>query len=354
MSRKNVITIPIGIHNEYKLSVVKGDAEGNPIAGTERDLTGWFDNLITDVGMDNFGVLLGTTTGMPTNWGRGLRVGSGSNPPAFTDTNLQTIVASTVTKTSSSYSRNLAASPPYVTRTNTYQFGVGVAAGNLTEVGLVGATNDSSGANGALNNSTTCSTRALILDGGGLPTTVTVLSDEILNVTCKQNLYIPGDVSSSITPTGGVVGSIAYVLRPAEIDTNPASNVLGWGGASNDTGWDFNITPGGTYVGAVAFVGASSAIGINTAAPSGTQVPYGPTIGNYVKAAYVPGNWYIDVTASWGLGAAGTGINDVNGIGAMQLGIQCCAFQLGFTPRMVKTEVMLFDATVRVAWYRYP
>lgn len=346
MSRKIHFEIKFGLYNEYKLSVAKADSEGAEILGTRKDVTGWFHNLITNTGLENYGVLTGI------NWGRGCRVGSGSATPAFTDTNLQSIIATTVDRLAgATHSRNLAASPAYVEKVVTYRFAVGVAAGVLAEVGIVGATSDGSGAGGALNAATPCGTRALILDGGGSPTTVTVLSDEILDVTCRQRLYMPGDVTGTITPTGGVAGPIDYVIRPCEVDQDPATNDGGWGGSATAYGWEFTHRESGGYGENGPYVGASSAIGATTGEPAGTKISGSP--GTYSTLAYVAASHYRDVKQTYGLGTALTGINNASGIGAYMICYNCCSFQIGFTPRMVKTQEMLFDITFRLAWARY-
>lgn len=347
MSRE--IRIPIGVYNEYKLSVMKGDADGNPIPGTRRDVTGWFHNLITDTGLENFGNALSVS---PINWARGCRVGEGNTPPVFADTNLQDIVATTVTKLSIVYSRDTGATPPYVQRETIYRFATGVAAGNLTEVGLVGASSDGSGSGGALNVSTTCSTRALILDGV-TPTTVTVLSDEILDVTARQRLYVPDDVAGIITPTGGVVSDIDYVIRACEIDQGPTTNQGGWGGGASDTGWDFTDRDTSGHGENAFYVGASSAIGANTASPAGTKVDVDEADGVVTTLSYVAASHYRDIKMTAGLGTALTGINNADGIGAVMMSYGSCSFQIGFTPRMVKTSDMQFDITLRLAWARY-
>lgn len=167
----------------YKIEAVQAD-------GRRRLLADWFPNLITNIGLDQLGStavdIFGTCV-----------VGSGNATPAFTDTALQAIVGSTTTQ--NSQTRTAAASSPYFgTTTIVYNFAMGTATGNLSEVGL-GPT------------STTLFSRALILDGSGNPTTITVLSSESLFVTYQLNQFIPlADVTGSITIAGT---SYSYTLR---------------------------------------------------------------------------------------------------------------------------------------------
>src|SRR5690606_7101161 len=151
--------------------------------------------------------------------------GSGNSAPTTSDTNLQSIIATTTDFTFVGLSRQLAVAPYYIEKTTMYRFGVGAAAGNVAEVGLVAATSDSA----ALNAATQVVTRALVVDSTGNPIVVTVLSDEILDVTVRQRLYIPDDVTGTIVPAGGVSGPIDYVIRPCEVDQNPSINQGGWG-----------------------------------------------------------------------------------------------------------------------------
>lgn len=336
MCRELVFPVSVGLHNEYKLTTHKADAQGNPIPGTERDRTGWFHNLITDHGLNQFGVLRNSFT----NWARGCRVGSGNSTPTTSDTNLQATIATTNNFIYVGLSRQLAEAPYYIEKTTMYRFGVGAAAGNVAEVGLVAGTSDSE----ATNPATQVVTRALVVDSNGDPIVVTVLADEILDVTVRQRLYIPGDVTGTIVPAGGVSGAIDYVIRPCYVNRNPAgTNLPGWGDEyTTHNCWNFGLRQQ-----AAAFTGASSGIQGITDGPTGTKVSV-PSAG-YTSPPYIPNSYYTDVQAAYGLDMA----NDPSGIGAMMLPFGSCSFQIGFTPRIMKTSDHLFDITLRLTWGRY-
>lgn len=342
------IELHVGLKNDYKLTTHKAGPDGQPLIGTAKDVSAWSPNLITDTGLNNYGVFPGYL-----NWARGCRIGSGNATPAISDTNVQSLIATTVTLVSTVINRELAGDSPYIEMVTIYRFPVGTATGNVAEVALVGSTGDHSSTGGAMNPGTAVSTRALVVDGDGFPVVVEVLADEILDVTVRQRLYLPGDVVGTITPSGGISGPIEYVIRPCEVDQNPSTNLAGWGieyfGGSKS--WSFEKRESAGYGEWSAFVGANSAIGAITASPAGTKV--GAGAGQTVQAPYIPGSHYFSVKHSYPLGTANTGINNAAGIGAHMVSFGSCSFQIGYTPRIVKTADMLFDITFKLSWGRY-
>src|SRR5690606_21768174 len=156
-------------------AVVSKDAECNQVI----EDTGFFDNLITNTGMNRVGEVTTNTNNTATAFGNlcgRFVVGSGSAAPQFTDTALQNPVAfasanPVLDNESSNYERG------WYEITVRHQFGQGQAAGNLSEIGI-----QHTSASGPL------WSRALILDGQGSPTTITVLPDDFL--TCYYTLRI--------------------------------------------------------------------------------------------------------------------------------------------------------------------
>jgi len=177
------------VAGEYKLVAVQPD-------GTERILANWFPNLITNAGLNR----MGTASDYTNN----CQVGTGSTTPQFTDTALVSSLAaqSSVTTTSTSE----ATAPLYQrTITKRFRFNTGVATGNLTEVGVGWATTGS------------LFSRALILDGSGNPTTVTVLSTETLDVYYRLTIYpYINDITGTIELGGE---EYSYTMRAASLDT---------------------------------------------------------------------------------------------------------------------------------------
>jgi len=166
MTNKFALKAAVELKGRYKLRVHDG-------RGNNRLETDWFDNLITDNGLN----LIGETKDFLANFS----VGSGSTAPANSDTALVSEVAttgSTASATVGSVSRSIDAVQRECSIIREYEFGEGVAAGNLSEIGI-----------GWYN--TNLFSRALILDGALSPTTITVLSNEFLTVTYELVINQP-------------------------------------------------------------------------------------------------------------------------------------------------------------------
>ena len=176
----------LGLEGFYTMRVIRPD-------GTCRHES-TFSNLILTQGLNRLG------TG---GFGGYVHVGSGSTAPLVTDTAMQSSVA--VTNSHRNTQVGIAAAAPYYGWSRrTYRFAEGVAAGNLSEVGIGWGT----GSN--------LFSRALIKDSFGDPTTITVLSDEILDVSYEIRVYAPTeDVTFDVDITGS--GTHSCLLRSAAV-----------------------------------------------------------------------------------------------------------------------------------------
>lgn len=177
----------IGVQGRFKIEAIRPD-------GTVRELAPWQDNLITDIGLNTMGGW--QYRDMPADPGsnyvsddatRYCWVGSGSTPPQFTDTAPAQFVRATSNVISTAVSRSQPTDTVHYTGgKRVFQFNVGEATGNLTEVGL---------SNGRHTNITGTYklymfSRALIKNANGDPITVTVLADEILQITYEHRIYL--------------------------------------------------------------------------------------------------------------------------------------------------------------------
>lgn len=286
----------------FKLEAIRPD-------GRRRLLADWFPNLITDAGLN----LMGTSGTYLEN----CRVGSGSTAPNVADTALDVHVAqanSVEVSTPSGQSTE----PYYGARTKTYRFNTGVATGNLTEIG-VGQT---------ISGTDVLFSRALILDGVGDPTTITVLSDETLDATYQVRLYPPlVDVEDTINISGD---NYDYIVRA--------------GAVTDANAWGF---AGGTVASLNSASAHDGAIGAITTQPSGSSVGGTPT-----SESYGNNDLFRDVSAFWDLNVA----NFAGGIDAASFVFGASGglgyYQVGFTPAIPKDNTKVLTLNMRIAWAR--
>lgn len=274
---------------------------------SSRRLAGPFPNIITDQGLDRMGG--------NTGWMGSCQVGSGNATPTAADTSLQTWVAGVSSIQSSNTSVQVSVSPYYVSRVNVYRFGTGVAAGNLSEVGV------GWGSSGSVLYS-----RALIVDGSGTPTTITVLSDEVLDVTYEWRTYPP------LVDVTGTVDGYDYTLRAANINQYKTGVGPGWGSVSDrGSAASFSSFGNDSYNGA---------IGAITTGPSGTGT--GASTSNL---SYTPGTLVRGGQLSWGLGST-------NSVKSIRFSMGCGMYQIGFSPTIPKNGTNNLIIVVEHSWAR--
>ncbi len=316
----NVLHAHNGVAGWYKIEAFRVDAQGEEVPGSRRIAADWFPNLITNAGLD----LLGTTGSTPVQ--SFCRVGSGNTAPAFTDTALvsQVAVSSTVQSDTSGVDRTGAF---YGWRRRTIRFAAGTAAGTLAEVG-VSATNA-----GPL------FSRALILDGGGNPTTITVLSDEVLDVTYELRIYpAMADATGTVVIAGVTYTWTARPLNNATYDSR-------WGGQYLGCGVGFNTTSGNVSVYGPLVMATIPAQGSTPTSPvNGTSMnPQPYTAGSYQRSFRMDFDLN-DGNVAGGIGAyfAASETNQTGG-----------AWAWGISPKLPKTNSFKATFTVRMTWGRY-
>lgn len=288
----------------YKLKVMRPD-------GSVRIETDWFDNLITNNGLDQIVNVPGGAYSIKYLF-INCFVGTGSATPMFTDGSLQAYLATG--PAFSSISPVYVAGPPsYWYVRYVYRFPTGAAAGNLSEV-ATGHT------------PTNMFSRALIVDGGGTPTTITVLSDEILDVTYEFRVYIPtGDATFSFVLNGV---SQTVTSRVYNKDT-PGQIHLGIHTAGD---------VGNVYLSSCS----NTALVAQTAGVSGAQGVEG------VLQPYTIGNYYVDSTFNFVL------LNAVRSTYLFTLYWPQGKMQFLLTNPAVKSNAQTMDISARMSWGRYP
>lgn len=272
--------------------------------------TGWFPNIITNSGLDAIGT--------STTYLNECRVGTGNTAPSALDTSLQTQVGTTTSIQNTSVTAQ-STEPYYGAYTRTYRFAAGVATGNIAEIGVgVPA--------GAL------FSRALILDGGGSPTTITVLADEFLDATYQLRMKPPlNDVLGTINISG-----VNYdtVTRAANVTNSTSWGLPSMGGGSQGSNYTFH----------------TGTLGAITTLPSGSH--YFSNASS--QGVYSPGSYSRDFGDTVGLDSG----NNVGGIRtiAYELGSNATQhmghMQTQFTPTIPKDNTKVFTFVCRHIWAR--
>lgn len=273
--------------------------------------TEWFKNIVLDTGLNRMSV--GT-------WIDRVRVGSGNSTPVASQTQLANTIASTDTVLSgSSVSKQTTTSPYYVAAKQTYRFAEGVAAGNISEVGCGWGTG------------LDLWNRALVKDLNGDPTTITVLSDEFLDVIVEVRYYPTQSFSGSfnlLNKTGGIVSSHTYtgLSQITEPDLISFGKVL-----SRNT-----------------YLYSSGMSGV-TNGPSSI-------LGNVGTISTFPSPKTLTCTSDFQLTTANGSIKTILqyfGIITSSAANSGSAYKFEINPPIVKTNQMVLSFTFSISWDRY-
>lgn len=239
------------VRGEYKLSVLR--------RGVEVESTPWRPNLITDAGMDSLGL-----AGSNSAWAM-LAVGTGTTPPQFTDTALAAQVAQTG---NGGFPNNGIVSGNTCTHTGVFTFPLGGVVGNISELGIRGV------ASGSL------FTRALVTDGSGNPTSVTVTAADQLVVTYRVVFTVDQSIQTAtvVDPNS----SISYTIRCGYEGLATGRNFYGMDGSSLGT----PVASGNNY----SIVGGDFG-GPGTSPTGGSPQSISFATGQDQSDPYVPGSF---------------------------------------------------------------
>jgi len=280
--------------------------------------SGEFNNLILNNGYD---ILMGTENVCPFMY---CRVGTDNTAEAATQSAL---VSQLAFKQRTAVANTINTTAHYLQVLNTYTFPVGSVVGTLAELGV-----------GSASTGNTLFSRVLVKDGGGTPTTISVLADEQLIVYYTFRLYQPTtDLDTS------TVGSYDVILRSANINTISTSY----------TGWSFG-TAATTAVANDSFKNAFTTtswyryyendIEVVTSQPSETGVTTGMEsfTTNYV------GGGVLDITFTCPTGSG----NYVTGLRSVLFKAGPGTFQCQFNPKIPKTATDRVIFTFRFTFSR--
>lgn len=305
----------MGMAGEFRCVVKRAD-------GSVKTDTGYQKNLILNQGLDFFGGVNGS------NMMEYCVIGSGNSQPVYTQNKLDTTikgVSGTTFSTKYDYDVARDGNLYKTNKVRKYSF-TGLNNVNVSELGL--ASNYS--------NTTTyfLCTRALIKDSQGNPTTITVLSGEILEIYYKLwEVYDITDKTGQINLLDGIGGSVAYnwKLRPSEVGKT----------AYQDIG--MNLENSST---ASSSFNTGDLVAI-TSIPSGGGAGY-----NFVLKPYTSGDYKQVLSLS-------LPVEDENkSIRAIKLATTMGLWQIRFgsvaddTP-IIKTSTKTLSIPIEVSWGRY-
>ena len=310
MSQSKTIEVPVhvGLAGEIRMQVRHAD-------GVLKSDTGWFHNTILNAGLDRMG---------SGAWIQGCAVGTGNSTPTTTQTSLDNRIAYTINLYAESKLEYVTAAPYYGQLTRIYRFGPGVAAGNLSEVGLGWGSPTYAG----------LFCRQLIKDTNGNATTITVLASEILDVTYRLRLYLPADNVYVLNISGS---DYTVTVRPANFNT--PSYI--WACDCTNLALAYDSSP---------IFGYTSATSLDTVFGSlvgetGQTDPNSATV-----AGYAPGSYKRSVTAVWNYTRATAGLEYFTVYPTSGFG----RYQVQFSPRIPKDNTNELTLTVSYTWGRYP
>jgi len=295
--------INFGVAGRMTFELSKAAQDGSVIPGTTVPVAGLCGNLITNGGMDNIGITAFSSANDSINFAA---VSTDATAPQFTDTTLVGEVARTTTTVGGntlgvSYDivKQLSVSPTYYTVWRKFRFAAGAAQGNLTKVAI-------------LNADTTAYSIALIVDEFGVPTSLPVGADDILDVKYEYKIFIPEvDVTGQITIKGTPIN---WTLRPtATSSLNIGTTDMGWPAfGAGDTNQIVDTVALRGPRARLFFFGANSGAA-STAVAAGatlvaadqkaitTQAPSARSADVKIAPAYTPGSFSLSQTAEWGI-----------------------------------------------------
>ncbi len=274
--------------------------------------TEWFKNIVLDTGLNRMSV--GT-------WIDRVRVGSGNSTPVASQTQLDSTIASTTALFggNGTVSKQTSTSPYYVAAKRTYRFAEGAAVGNISEVGC------------GWGNGLDLWNRALVKDLNGDPTTITVLSDEFLDVIVEVRYYPTQSFAGSfnlLNKTGQIVSSHTYTGLPYFTESAVANFTLVSGGRTN------------LYSGSMN--------GVNTTPTS--------SLGNVNPTSTYPSPRTLTCTSSLPLVTANGSIKTVcqnfNIISNASTDTES-SYKFEIDPPIVKTNLMVLSFTFSISWDRH-
>lgn len=313
-----------GVSGMFRIEMHRTDTSGKEIRGSRRVVAPWQKNLITNSGLDNM-----AAAGFMAR----CMIGAGNSTPSVSDTQLQSqlaVLSGTVVQGPNSTVEG------YNSIVGTYVFGQGVGTGIIAELGVAPASGN-------------ITTRALIRDQNGDPTTIVKGPQDVLTVTYQMREY-PSLDDSTYTVTNPHT-SQDYTVVSRAVGANYNDRLFSWH-SDGPIRVGLNSSFPATYPRA-----ANSPLQAATAAPdrTGEQV----TGATHSSPPYSSGSYYRDIVITWSEAAANIsgGISRVNigGNPATGIGVagQPFLMQASFSPPIAKDNTKTLIITLRKSWGRH-
>ena len=307
----------MGMAGEFRVVVKRAD-------GSTKIDTGYQKNLILNQGLDFFGGDNGA------NMMAYCVIGSGNSQPSYTQNKLDTAITGVSGSSNSTKLDYDASRDGNLYKTNSvskYSF-TGLNNVNISELGLASTYSNPS--------TYYLCTRALIKDSSGNPTTITVLSGEILEIYYKLwAVFDTTDKTGTLNLLDGVGGSVAYnwKLRLAYVTSAAYIYVESRLKNISNTGKYSNFNTGDL----VAI----------TSSPSGTGSNYSFTFGSYTSGSY---KLVVSLTL--------TVDQENKPIRTMTLATSMGSYQIRFgsvanDSPITKTSTQTLSIPIEVSWGRY-
>lgn len=287
--------------------------DGSEIPGSHEVVAPWQDNLITDAGLDHMG---------GGGWMGRCHIGAGNTPPSFSDTSL---VSSLASRTG-----NIEQGPSdddFCSVVGTYVFPPGEGTGIIAEIGV------SPGGVG-----TALTTRALVRDENGNPTTITKGPIDQLTITYQMREYPDkGDTVQQVTNP--------HTAQEYTVTTRT------YGGADSSRMYAWTGTFGPVTEHSASFPRVTQGLAPWDSNPSAVS---GVANGSLSTVPYTSGNNYRDVRAIF----TETQGNRVGGISSVSLGSSGTSttvpfrIQAAFDPPLDKDNTKTLTLTFRRSWGR--
>lgn len=290
----------------------KHNPDGSPIPGTKEVVAPWQDNLLLDSGLDNLS---------SNYWMRRCEIGAGSTPPSTSDTGLASSLGSSLN--SAAAVSEGPSTEDYASIVDSWVFPPGEATGIISELGV-------GPQSGAL------TTRALVRDEDGNPTTITKGPIDSLTVTYQIREY-PDKTDSTYQVTNPHTSQVYDVVSRA-IGGTAGGRLVEWHAHGPVR------TTGTLATRRFSLDGLPLSPWDSTSYPN--THPVGPT-----TVPYVLGSHYVDCTCTWPEGegnVSGGATRIVTGNSAQPFRIQA-----SFDPPIDKDNTKTLSITLRKSWGRY-